>query len=205
MASDAYDRALEEARRHHAASKTYSGKLLRPHKRVLAPLIMRLGITSALDYGCGKGKQYEWVDPADGLTLEQAWGLTVTKYDPAWPPYAAEPGGRFDLVVCTHVLGSIPILDLNWVLERVMGFATKAVFIAEKIGPVKKTALSDPGGRPIDWPVERWLGAVAGAAAAFPGEVHFSFARKLDGGVETERYRFLGSDWLLVQTTETGK
>lgn len=201
MPSQAYFRALEEAKAHHASNKTYSGKFLRPHKKVLTPLIMRLGIESALDYGCGKSKQYEWVDPEDGRTLEQSWGFEVTKFDPAWPPFAAEPAGKYDLVICTHVLGSIPIIDLPWALTRILGFATKAAFFAEKLGPVKKTALSDPGGRPVDWPVERWLGAVAAAAAAFPGEVHFSFARKTGNGVETDRYRFLGSDWLLVQST----
>lgn len=198
MPSEAYDRALAEATAHHARSKTYSGKLMRPHKIYLTALIARLGIGSALDYGCGKGAQYEWVDHEDGRRLEDIWGFTVAKYDPAWPPFAAEPVGQFDLVICTHVLGSIPVGDLDWALGRVIGFARKAVFLAEKIGPVKKTALSDPEGRPVDWPADRWLEAATPRARAFAGEVHFSFARKIPTGIETDRYRFDGGRWVFV-------
>ena len=134
----AYKTALAEATRHHANSKTYSGRFLRPHKPFLTELIGRLGVRSILDYGCGKGEQYRWVDPADGLTLEQAWNCEVAKYDPAYPPFAAEPQGQFDLVICTYVLGGIPITDHPWVLERLHGYATKVVFIAERLGPIKK-------------------------------------------------------------------
>src|SRR6478736_7415044 len=98
-ASKEYRQALAAATKHHANSKTYSGRFLRPHKPWLTDLIQRLDIKSALDYGCGKGEQYRWVDPADGQTLEQTWGFEVEKFDPAWPPYSAEPRGRYDLVM----------------------------------------------------------------------------------------------------------
>ena len=137
--SEAYQRALSQATRHHANSKTYSGRLLRPHKEFLTELIERLGVRSILDYGCGKGEQYRWVDPKDGRTLEQTWGCEVTKYDPAWPPYAAEPQGRFDLVICTHVLGGVPMTDHGWVIERLYDYASRALFVAEKIGKIKKS------------------------------------------------------------------
>lgn len=160
MPSKAYNRALEEAKRHHAGSKTYSGLFLRPQKAFLLDLIARLGIKSALDYGCGKGEQYRWVDPRDGKTLEEAFGFEVTKYDPAWPPYAAEPQGSFDLVICTHVLGSIPIPDLPWAIGRLHDLATKAVFIAERIGPPKKKVFSRPEEHPLQWNSMQWLDAI---------------------------------------------
>lgn len=195
MPSKAYDAAVAAAAAHHASSKTYSGKFLRPHKPVLSAIVARLGITSVLDYGAGKGAQYSWVDPADGKTLEQAWGFEVTKYDPAWPPYAAEPAGAFGLVICTHVLGSIPTRDLKWAFGRLFGCATKAVYLAEKIGPVQKAALAAVAGRPDNWSSEQWLEAVAPFAAAFKGETHFSFRHRDGDGVHIDRHRCVGGAW----------
>lgn len=195
MPSKAYHRSVAEAAAHHAASKTYSGKLLRPHKPYLSDLIALLDATSVLDIGCGKGAQYEWVDHQDGKTLEQAWGVAVTKYDPAWPPFATEPVGTFDLVICTHVLGSVPIEDLDWFFDRVFGFADKAVFFAEKLGPVKKSALTAPG-RPTDWTAPQWLEAVKPHAKKFQGETHFSFRyREAEGAVYVDRYRCRNGRW----------
>lgn len=196
MPSESYRRALAEAIEHHASNKTYSGKFLRPHKPLLTDLVKRLGVSSILDYGAGKGSQYVWVDPADGLTLEQAWGCEVTKYDPAWPPFATEPVGTFDLVICTHVLGSIPVVDLDWAFKRIFGFATKAVYFAEKLGPIKKTAISAPDERPTDWSAEQWIDAIKPHTKAFPGETHFAFRKREEDGVFVDRHRFRNGRWL---------
>lgn len=138
-ASVEYEYALSRATAHHARSKTYSGKLMRPHADALTAIIAKYSVESILDYGCGKGDQYRWVDPKTGKTLEELWGIEVRKFDPAYPPYADEPEGEFDLVICTHVLGGIPDRDLLWVVPRLYEHARKAVFIAEKIGDIKKT------------------------------------------------------------------
>lgn len=185
--SAAYRRALAEAQRHHAASKTYSGRFLRPHKPWLSDLIARLGIESALDYGCGKGEQYAWVDPEDGKTLEQAWGFEVTKHDPAWAPFAEIPQGQFDLVICTHVLGGIPLIDHPWVLARLFGFARKAVFIAEKIGPIKKAVHGDRAGMANGWTGIEWCDTIAPHRR--PGvETHLSVLYRSELGKFTGRF-----------------
>jgi hypothetical protein len=187
--SAAYDRALAESTKHHASSNTFSGKFLRPHKPFLMSLIDRLEIKSALDYGCGKGAQYTWVDQEDGKTLEQAFGFEVSKYDPAWPPYAAEPVGPFDLVICTHVLGSIPTVDLDWVLARLYSLATKAVYISEKIGPVKKKVFSKPEEHPIGWTPKQWLVRIVQFASSHSVETHVSFrTRDEENGVQIARH-----------------
>lgn len=156
MPSKLYERALAEARAHHADNKTYSGALLRPHKVFLTELIRENGIASAIDYGCGKGEQYRWVDPADGLTLEQAWGFEVFKFDPAWPPYEVAPIAQADLVICTHTLGSIPLIDQTWVLDLILNLATKVVFVAEKIGPIKKGVHDRQLGFANEWTRPQW-------------------------------------------------
>jgi hypothetical protein len=161
--SDAYYACLAAATEHHATSKTYSGKLFRPHARYVYDMMQRLGAKSILDYGCGKGSQYRWIShggdatvPA-GMTIEQFWGMLVHKYDPAWPPYADRPNGVFDLVLCTHTLGAIPVQDLDEVLEEVCAFANRGVFIAEKIGdPLKQVFAGLEYEMPHGWQRSDW-------------------------------------------------
>lgn len=178
---------MREATQHHSRSKTYSGRFLRPHKPWLTDLIGQLGIKSALDYGCGKGAQYSWVDPLDGLTLEQAWGFEVAKFDPCWPEFAELPQGQFDLVICTHTLGSIPTRDLPWVIERLHRMTRKAVFIAEKIGPIKKGVHGDRKGFVNDWGVIDWLDVIAPHVREGV-ETHLSVVYKSPHGKFTGRF-----------------
>ena len=192
-----YHAGVEEGRRHHLSSKTYSGKLLRPHKPFLSEMIERLGITSALDYGAGKGHQYEWVDPADGKTLEQAWGFEVTKYDPCWPPYEAEPVGTFDFVICTHTLALIPVVDLPTIMKRIYDLANKGIFIAEKIGKRKKGEVADPTKRAINWTAEQWSGFIGAYAMAFPDiETVLSTRERTERGVITTRRTWQGGEFI---------
>lgn len=141
--SERYEKALAEARDHHLESKTYSGKLMRPHVPFIKRIIDGLKCESILDYGCGKGSQYDWIMP-EGTTVEQYFGCGVTKYDPAVSKFSSDPEPAvFDLVICTHTLGSIPIEDRPGVVDRIASLATKAVYIAEKIGPVGKDIYTD--------------------------------------------------------------
>lgn len=155
--SKEYYEALEHTKRVHSSerSEIYTGKFLRPHAFEIKKIITLLGVQSILDYGCGKGRQYLWIND-DGETLEEQWGVTVTKYDPGVPEFEADPVGKFDLVICTHVLGCIPEQDLPWVIERIFGYANKAVYIAESINDeppkAKKAGTFCPVGRSaLDW------------------------------------------------------
>jgi hypothetical protein len=102
------------------------------------------------------------------MTLEQAWGFEVRKYDPCWPPFAEEPEGRFDLVLCTHTASLIPQVDLEWFLRRLFNFADKAVFIAEKIGERKKAEVADTAERAINWSPQQWIGRIGQIAGYYP-------------------------------------
>lgn len=159
--SNAYFQALDEARAHHASAKTYSGKFLRPHAPMIKRVLEETGSRSILDFGCGKGRQYEWVShggtasiPA-GMRLSEYWGVPLFLYDPAFEPYATPPTAPFDLVICTHVLGSIPTADLGEFFRLLFTFARKAVYIAERIGPVKKQVFSHPELFPR-WGIDQW-------------------------------------------------
>jgi hypothetical protein len=156
--SQAYLDALEDSKAHHLRSKTFAGDLVLVHARNIKDLIDRNGCRTLLDYGCGKGKQYGEPQRKLGYkTLEEFWGVEVTKYDPAWGPFAADPVGKFDIVICTHTLGSIPQTDMGWVVDRLYGYARKALYVAEIIGPVKKRVFRRPEAMAIGWTPEQWL------------------------------------------------
>jgi hypothetical protein len=189
--------AVAEGAQHHQGSKTYSGSLMRPHVPFLSELISRLGVRSALDYGCGKGYQYRWRDPHHAnQTVEERWGFEVRKYDPCWPPFAAEPEGQFDLVICTHTISLIPLRDLDWAITRLLQLSRKAVFIAEKIGERKKGEIADKSQRAIGWPVSRWLDRIAPFADLFPQiETVFSSRERVGDAVITTRWTRRQGDW----------
>lgn len=192
LSSDYY-RALAEATEHHASSKTYSGKFLRPHAPFIKEIIDRLECRSVLDYGCGKGAQYAWVSHGDdasipeGMTIEQYWGVPVTKFDPAYPPFAKDPEGNFDLVICTHTLGAIPRADLPSIIERLYLLANKAVYIAEKIGPVKKKVYSQEILRPLGYKRHDWEALLTSVPIPSHLEVTLATRERTDNGVIVTR------------------
>jgi hypothetical protein len=55
---------------------------------------------------------------------------SVYKFDPCVEGLDVEPlGQKFDAVICTQVLGSIPDDDLSWFKDKLMNYATNFVFI----------------------------------------------------------------------------
>lgn len=149
--SKAYWGALEMAKNHHITSKTFSGKFLKRYLVELGAIIKEYRCHTVLDLGCGKASIYKELD------LEKEWGVTVTKYDPAVPEFEKEPEGKFDLVICTHVLGSIPIVDLGWFIDRMYGFANRAVYVAERVSHGRKDWCDITESCPVGWTAVRWL------------------------------------------------
>lgn len=199
--SQEYYDAIAEGALHHAETKTYSGSFLRPHKPFLSEMISRLDCGSALDVGAGKGVQYEWIDPEDGKTLEQAWGFAVRKYDPCWPPFADRPSEKFDLVICTHVASLIPQRDLAEFIGELFSFAKKGVFIAEKIGERKKAEVADPNSRAIDRDAYWWVSYLDQMIPdGCPLEIVLSVREILPRGRITTRY--IWRDGFLVESIE---
>ena len=195
--SKVYYEALEAAKEHHRSSKTYSGSFLRPHGVFIKEIVDRLGCRSILDYGAGKGVQYSWVNPKNGLTLEQWWGVPVTKYDPAYEPFSAEPEGKFDLVICTHTLGAVPSVDVPWLVDRLYGFANKAIYVAEKLDPVRKKIHSSPEIYPREWSADRWKSVLSRASDI---EVTLSTREiKPEGRIMTHYRMWRDGKWSVVR------
>lgn len=154
-----YRLALRDSKIAHRG-KVFTGKFMRPHAIFIKEVIDRLECKSILDFGCGKGEQYEWRIPSTGQTIEELWGVKVTKYDPAYEPFAISPRGKYDLVICTQVLGTIPSVDLPWVIDSLYDYATKAIYISERLGMPRKQ-IGYLHMRPMDWTEDQWMKAIA--------------------------------------------
>lgn len=156
--SDDYFLALAESKRYQGRSRSFSGALIYPHIHKIKEIIDRHGCVTVLDYGCGKGVQYEHPIPEiDGRLLEDYWGVKVRKYDPAWKPFSQKPNGLYDLVIVTHALGCVPKRDLSTIIRRLYGYAGAALYVGEIIGPVRKKVFSNTAAMPFGFKPEDWM------------------------------------------------
>lgn len=131
------------------AEKTFDGISLLPYVQKIKGIVDGFGARTILDYGSGKGKQYEWrgLTLPDGSKVENIpdfWRVKVTCYDPGYPPHMQLPKGRFDGVICTDVLEHCPKEDIPWIVDEIFSFARKFVFATVAIFPAKKSL---PDGR----------------------------------------------------------
>jgi len=156
--SPEYYAALKRTQRHHQAKqgKTFSGRFTWKQRHRIKAIIDRFGVESILDYGCGWGKQYQERDEQPGQSLAEYWGIDPVKYDPGVPRFQDEPKGKFDLVICVQVLGSIPTGDLPAIIDRLYAHANRAIFVVERIGATRKPIFDDmkeamPHGKSVDW------------------------------------------------------
>ena len=119
----------------------------------------RYNAKTILDYGCGKGLQYQEPLPYGMLsgeampenqwqTFDQYLGVTVYRYDPCVSAFETPPppDAKFDGVICTQVLNSIPDADMPWVRHTLESHAAKFCFIGlnfQRSAKSKKT-MYDP-------------------------------------------------------------
>lgn len=164
-----------DAARGIPAQNMFPGASLRPHIARIRRVIEETGARTVLDYGAGKGHQYRpqpiVVDGAHVAdSVAEYWDLDELRcYDPGYPPHAVLPEGRFDGVVSTDVLEHCPEEDLPWIVDEILGFATRfaylnvACFAAQKVLPNGENAHVTI--RPPHW----WRDLVRARAAAYPG------------------------------------
>jgi hypothetical protein len=159
------------------AEETFDGRSLRPHARNIKRLIDATGARTLLDYGSGKGRQY---DPAR-LTIPgqgqwegviDYWGVDeVTCFDPAYLPYSEMPTGKFDGVICTDVLEHCPEEDVGWIVDELFSFATKFVFATIACYPANKRLPNGENAHCTVRPAPWWEEILRGVAARRPGIV----------------------------------
>ena len=139
MPSRYYQQSVEIGKQFQANNSSWSGSDCKNYHNQIRVLMDKYTAKSVLDYGCGKGHQYQDLVPY-GLSNDQITepmtfqtrinAKSVYKYDPCVAGFEVEPvGQKFDAVICTQVLGAIPDVDMPWLRDCLMNYATKFVFI----------------------------------------------------------------------------
>jgi len=128
----------EQYRQLHQDPNRYRGRLQPYFVTEIKELVRRHKAKTLLDYGSGKGEQYEV------LHQHAAWGIKPKCYDPGYPPFASKPINSFDGVICTDVMEHIPPNHVRWSVRDVLTYARKFAFFCIFTEPAKATL---PDGR----------------------------------------------------------
>ena len=152
----------------------FDGRSLRPQAPRIKRLIERSGASRILDYGSGKGVQYEMKfavrDQGEWDSVLDYWAIDeVVCFDPAYPPYSRLPEGQFDGVIATDVLEHCPEEDVDWILEEMFSYATRFVYATIACYPAQKHLPNGENAHCTIQPVEWWAARFARQAAACPG------------------------------------
>jgi hypothetical protein len=160
------------------AQQTFDGRSLPSQATRIKRLISETGARTLLDYGSGKGQQYdprpfrvagegEWQGILDYWDVDE-----VRCFDPGYAPYSRLPEGKFDGVISTDVLEHCPQEDIDWVLEEMFGFAARFVFATIACFPAKKRLPNGENAHCTIQPPQWWRAAFELAAARQPA-VHW--------------------------------
>ncbi len=157
-----------------APADTFPGAALPSQAARIKRLVDATGASNILDYGCGKGRQYELreIELPNGEvaeTIVDYWGVDyVHCYDPSFAPYSKLPEGKFDGVIATDVLEHCPEQDMPWIVEELFGFASRFVFANAVCYPARKRLPSGENAHCTIKPPEWWVDLLRGVAARYP-------------------------------------
>ena len=148
------------------ARQTFDGRSLRPQAPRIKRLVERTGARRLLDYGSGKGVQYDREFDGDGEgpwdSVLDYWGADeVVCFDPAYPPYSRVPEGSFDGVIATDVLEHCPEEDIDWIVAEMFGYAKRFVYATVACYPARKQLPNGENAhctiRPPEWWQEHFV------------------------------------------------
>jgi len=175
--TEAYRRLHVEGERflNIAPADTFPGQSLPAQARRVKRLVTVTGAAHILDYGSGKGRQYDLreVRADDGRVsdgFQDYWGVDFIQcYDPGYGPFSTLPSRRFDGVICTDVLEHCPEEDLPWIVDEMFGFAERFVFASVACYPARKRLPNGENAHCTVKPVAWWQDLFDGAAQRRPG------------------------------------
>ncbi len=118
-----------------AAEKVYAGSTLRRYAHPIRRVFADHQVSSALDYGAGKGENYKTHEPfrvaetGEVISdLKSFWGVDhIRPFDPALGDEI--PQDTYDAVLCTDVLEHVFAADVPWVVDGLFARAKKVVFV----------------------------------------------------------------------------
>jgi hypothetical protein len=179
-----------EVQRGVPPDQTFPGKSLPPQAGHIKRLIDLTGAKTLLDYGSGKGQQYQplpFTDPGGTvhLGIRAWWGVELRCYDPGYEAYAVLPSGKFDGVISTDVLEHCPEEDMPWIVAELFGFAHRFVFANVACFPAAKRLPNGQNAhctvRPLKWWREL-VDRIAPRHAAILYELRFQVFERKAGG-----------------------
>lgn len=130
-------------------------------------------VHSLLDYGGGRGKQYNigeiyFPERHTNQSISQFLDVqNITCWDPG-RDRGSPPSGKFDMVICIDVLEHCDSADLPWIISSLFSRARRAVFVQIACYPAGKTL---PNGENCHCTVEApqwWQALFADIARNFP-------------------------------------
>ena len=157
------------------AAQVFPGQSLPPQAPRIKRLIDLTQSTNLLDYGSGKGQQYQpmTVNVTGVGTFESIlhyWGVKSLRcYDPAYQPFSDLPEGKFDGVISTDVLEHCPEDDIPWIIDEIFSYAEKFVFANVACYPAKKRLSNGENAHCTIRPPEWWADVVKKTAEKYPG------------------------------------
>lgn len=156
--------------------ETFPGLSLPPQAARIKRLIDATHARRILDYGSGKGLQYEARNvalpevPGTWPSVQDYWGVeSVHCYDPAFAPFSDLPRGAFDGVISTDVLEHCPEEDMPWILDEIFSYARKFVFANVACYPAKKRLPTGENAHCTIQPKAWWEAQIGKVADKHPG------------------------------------
>ena len=153
--------------------ETYPGVSLLPQIQRIKALIDSTGARTILDYGCGKGMQYEPHElriPGAGVWdgVIEYWDIDeVCCYDPCYERYGKLPQGKFDGVISTDVLEHCIEDDIEWIVAEMFSYAIRFVFASVACYPAKTTLPNGENAHCTLHPLAWWQAVFTTAAARY--------------------------------------
>lgn len=184
------------------ARKTFDGRSLAAQLAHIKQLIDQSQARTVLDYGSGKGTQYDPrpVTAEDGAEYDGVVDYLgvdeVTCFDPAYAPFSRLPTGSFDAVISTDVLEHCPEEDIGWIVEEMFGYAEKFVFAVIACYPASKRLPNGENAHCTIQPPEWWAEFFKVAGSRHPQlkwEVRLQTLTQ-DGGKQVFSERRITSD-----------
>ena len=168
--SERYEELLKEYElMHESSDQMFNGRSVASFVDVIKHVLRENKCKTLLDYGSGKGLLYTKdhdkvkIDNPISKPLPELWDIDeYTLYDPGYEEHNKLPTGKFDSVVCTDVLEHVPEEDLGWVVDELMDYSKKVLFLNISCLPALKKFRDGTNVHVSIFKPEEWANFLAG-------------------------------------------